>query len=128
MTWAGELWSRGELTHGLHSLKFQDLQWTRTSWRQRVPETSNSEDPGTLTATASFLLSTSTSSHYLSFYPRTTIQWNCLPQSFFENTNLDWIYSASKLSSPCPPLGQDWYMWRFGDCLTLLWQNKLLTD
>ena len=33
-------------------------------------------------------LSTSTSSHHLSFYPRTITQWNSLPQSFFENTNL----------------------------------------
>ena len=33
-------------------------------------------------------LSTSTSSHRLSFYPRTITQWNSLPQSFFENTNL----------------------------------------
>ena len=34
---------------------FQDLQRTHTSRCQRVPETSNSDDPGTLTATASFL-------------------------------------------------------------------------
>ena len=33
-------------------------------------------------------LCTSTSSHRLSFYPRTITQWNSLPQSFFENTNL----------------------------------------
>ena len=33
-------------------------------------------------------LSTSTSSHRLLFYPRTITQWNSLPQSFFENTNL----------------------------------------
>ena len=33
-------------------------------------------------------LSTSTSSHRLSFYPGTITQWNSLPQSFFENTNL----------------------------------------
>ena len=33
-------------------------------------------------------LSTSTSSHRLSFYPRTITQCNSLPQSFFENTNL----------------------------------------
>ena len=33
-------------------------------------------------------LSTSTSSHRLSFYPRTITQWNSLPRSFFENTNL----------------------------------------
>ena len=33
-------------------------------------------------------LSTSTSSYRLSFYPRTITQWNSLPQSFFENTNL----------------------------------------
>ena len=36
-------------------------------------------------------LSTSTSSHHLSFYPQTITQWNCLPQSLFENTNLDWV-------------------------------------
>ena len=33
-------------------------------------------------------LSTSTSSHCLSLYPRTITRWNNLPQSFFENTNL----------------------------------------
>ena len=34
---------------------FQDLQRTPTSRCQRVPEISNSDDPGTLTATALFL-------------------------------------------------------------------------
>ena len=44
-------------------------------------------------------LSTSTSSHRLPFYPRTITQLNCLPQSFFENTNLTKIKQSVFIQS-----------------------------
>ena len=44
-------------------------------------------------------LSTSTSSHHLSFYPRTITQWNSLPQSIFDNDDLtSFKHSVSSIS------------------------------
>ena len=44
-------------------------------------------------------LSTSTSSHRLSFFPRTITQWNSLPQSIFDTNNLTLFkYSVSSIS------------------------------
>ena len=44
-------------------------------------------------------LSTSTSSHRLSFYPRTITQWNSLPQSIFDNDDLtSFKHSVSSIS------------------------------
>ena len=44
-------------------------------------------------------LSTSSSSHRLSFYPRTITQWNSLPQSIFGNDDLTYFkHSVSSIS------------------------------
>ena len=44
-------------------------------------------------------LSTSTSSHRLSFYPRTITQWNSLPRSIFHNNDLtSFKHSVSSIS------------------------------